>query len=104
MTYNSARSRHRERAIKVMQKIELCERAVTLYRQDRTTVSTREEGPTMTNMNIFAVGMRVAGAARALRASTWTAHAAASAHATAPVAAAQRKRRNATGFVDGGFI
>ncbi|HEX9178738.1 MAG TPA: hypothetical protein VF874_22540 [Mycobacterium sp.] len=54
-------------------------------------------------MNIFAVGMRVAGAARALPAATWTAHAAASAHATAPAAPAQRKRRTATGFVDGGI-
>ena len=58
----------------------------------------------MKNMNMFAVGMRVAGATRALPAGTWTAHAAASAHATAPAASAQRKRRNATGFVDGGTI
>ena len=57
----------------------------------------------MKNINIFAVGMRVAGAARALPAATWTAHAAASAHATAPAAPAQRKRRTATGFVDGGI-
>lgn len=56
----------------------------------------------MLSSNAFAVGMRVVGATRALPAGTWTAHAAASAHATAPAAA--RKRRNATGFVDGGTI
>lgn len=59
----------------------------------------------MKSINAFAVGMRVAGTAPALPASTWTAHAAASVHATAPAAVpAQRKRRNATGFVDGGTI
>lgn len=57
----------------------------------------------MFSINAFAVGMRVAGAARTLPIADWTAHAAASAHATAPAAAA-RKRRNATGFVDGGTI
>jgi hypothetical protein len=58
----------------------------------------------MLSINLFAVGMRVVGASRALPASTWTAHAAASAHATAPAALAQRKRRNATRFVERGTI
>ena len=57
----------------------------------------------MFSINAFAVGMRVTGAARTLPTAEWTAHAAASAHVTAPAAAA-RKRRNATGFVDGGTI
>jgi hypothetical protein len=83
-------------------KNELMESGATLYRRNALTVSTRKEGPIMKNINAFAVGMRVAGAARALPAATWTAHAAASAHATASAAA--RKRRTATGFVDGGSI
>jgi len=67
----------------------------------------------MKSINAFAVGMRAAGAAWALRdASDFAAsfaarptHAAATAHATAPAAAAQRKRRTAsTAFVDGGII
>jgi hypothetical protein len=50
----------------------------------------------MKNINAFAVGIHVAGAVRALPASTWTAHAA---------SAAARKRRTATaGLVDGGSI
>ncbi len=49
----------------------------------------------MKSINAFAVGIRVAGAVRALPASPWTTHA-------APAAA--RKRRTATaGFVDGGI-
>jgi hypothetical protein len=61
----------------------------------------------MVNISTFAVGMRAAGA-RALGGSadfsTWYAHAAA--HATAPAAAAQPKRRAAATarFVDGGNI
>jgi hypothetical protein len=61
---------------------------------------------TMKTINAFAASMRVAGAARALPASTWSAHAAAPAHATAS-AAAPRKRRTAAAtvaFVDGGTI
>ena len=63
----------------------------------------------MKNINAFAVGMRAARDAWALRAASGfaarPAHAVATAHATAPAAAAQRKRRTAsTAFVDGGII
>jgi hypothetical protein len=57
----------------------------------------------MKSINTFAVGMCAAGAAWALRAASD--FAAATAHATAPAVAAQRKRRTApTAFVDGGII
>jgi hypothetical protein len=39
------------------------------------------------------VGMRFAGTARALSCATWLDYAATSAHASAPAAVAQRKRR-----------
>jgi hypothetical protein len=63
----------------------------------------------MKNINTFAVGMRAAGTAWALRAGSdfaaRPAHAAATAHATPPAAAAQRKRRTAsTAFVDRGIM
>lgn len=62
----------------------------------------------MKNINTIAVGMRAAGAGRALGSvfAAWTAHATA-AHTTAPAAAAQRKRRTAHAtatFVDRGPI
>lgn len=60
----------------------------------------------MTNINAIAVGMRTAGAGRALDSFVaWAAPA--TAHATAPAAAAQRKRRTADAtatFVDRGPI
>ena len=63
----------------------------------------------MKNINTIAVAMRAAGAGRALGSvfAVWPAHAATSAHATAPAAAAQRKRRTADAtatFVDRGPI
>ena len=63
----------------------------------------------MNNINAIAVGMRAAGAGRALDSAfmSWPASAATPAHATAPAAAAQRKRRTADAtatFVDRGPI
>jgi hypothetical protein len=63
----------------------------------------------MKNINTIAVGMRAAGAGRALDSAfaAWPAHAATTAHATAPAAVAQRKHRTADAtatFVDRGPI
>ena len=63
----------------------------------------------MRNTNTIAVAMRAAGAGRALGSvfAVWPAHAATAAHATAPAAAAQRKRGTADAtatFVDRGPI
>jgi hypothetical protein len=59
----------------------------------------------MNSTNTFAVGMCAAGAAWALRAASDGAARPATAHATAPAAAAQRKRHTApTAFVDGGIV
>jgi hypothetical protein len=63
----------------------------------------------MKNINTIAVGMRAAGAGRALGSvfAAWPAHAATAAHATATAPAAQRKHRTADAtatFVDRGPI
>ncbi len=61
----------------------------------------------MNSINAIAVAMRAAGTGRALDSdfASWPAHAVTRAHATAPVAAAQYKRRTAAAtatFVDRG--